>query len=296
MAKLNHSKKTLNNENFEAELQDRVNQAISKISGKSSTIESAISYALVNPGKRVRPLLVYLAADAIGLDLEKVDSLAVASEVIHTYSLVHDDLPCMDDDDLRRGQPTLHKKFTEAHAVLAGDAMQSLAMDLIVNDQNISADQKVRIISFLAKTIGYEGMILGQAYDIEFEDKSVSKNEIIEMNQLKTGMLLEFCIRAPLLLINSQNDNWERLASSVGISFQLIDDLLDLQASEESLGKATRKDIELDKKNFPLTFGIDETQREIEIYENIAIDSLTNLGLNNHPISKYVSELFRRKM
>ena len=96
MAKLNHSKKTLNNENFEAELQDRVNQAIRKISGKSSTIESAISYALENPGKRVRPLLVYLVADAIGLDLEKVDSLAVASEVIHTYSLVHDDLPCMD--------------------------------------------------------------------------------------------------------------------------------------------------------------------------------------------------------
>mgnify|MGYP001334722782 CR=1 FL=1 len=295
MAKSNHSKKTRNSEGFEAELQDRVNQAIGKIAGKSNIIESAITYALENPGKRVRPLLVYLTADAIGLDLKKVDSLAVASEVIHTYSLVHDDLPCMDDDDLRRGQPTLHKKFSEAHAVLAGDAMQSLAMEIITNDKNISADQKVRIISFLAKTIGYEGMILGQAYDIEFEEKYVSKHEIIEMNQLKTGMLLEFCIRAPLLLIKSEDDNWKKLANSIGISFQLVDDLLDLQASQESLGKATRKDMELDKKNYPLTFGIDETQIEIKTYERIAIDSLTNLGLNNHPICNYVSELFRRQ-
>ena len=190
----------LNKENFEVSLQNRLNQKLNSLLKNKNIIEESISYALSNPGKRVRPLLIYLVGDALNIPERKLDSIALASEIIHTYSLVHDDLPCMDDDDLRRGKPTLHKKYSESTAVLAGDAMQTLAIKIILEDENLSNENKVKIASFLLQTIGHEGMILGQDQDIRFEEKlKVSKEEIIEMNRLKTGLLIEFCILAPIL-------------------------------------------------------------------------------------------------
>ena len=285
----------LNQKGFEASLQDRVNNQLNSLLNNSNQINDSIAYALSNPGKRVRPILIYLVGDALKIPKNNLDSIAVASEIIHTYSLVHDDLPCMDDDDLRRGKPTLHKKYTESTAVLAGDAMQSLAIQIILEDKNISNEIKVMITKFLMKTIGHEGMILGQTLDIEFEELEVSKDQIIQMNHLKTGLLIEFCILAPVLIANKRNEHWENIASSVGIAFQLIDDLLDLEESVESLGKATNKDLSKNKKSAPLVIGIPDTLEEINKYEVKTMESVDNLGLNNHPLTNYLKSLFCRR-
>ena len=285
----------LNQKGFEASLQDRVNNQLNSLLNNSNQINDSIAYALSNPGKRVRPILIYLVGDALKIPKNNLDSIAVASEIIHTYSLVHDDLPCMDDDDLRRGKPTLHKKYSESTAVLAGDAMQSLAIQIILEDKNISSEIKVMVTKFLMKTIGHKGMILGQALDIEFEGLEVSKDQIIQMNHLKTGLLIEFCILAPVLIANKRNEHWENIASSVGIAFQLIDDLLDLEESVENLGKATNKDLSKNKKSAPLVFGIPDTLEEINKYEVKTMESVDNLGLNNHPLTNYLKSLFCRR-
>ena len=285
----------LNQKDFEASLQDRINNKLISISNNSNQVDESIAYALSNPGKRVRPLLVYLVGDALNIPKDNLDSIAIASEIIHTYSLVHDDLPCMDDDDLRRGVPTLHKKYSESTAVLAGDAMQSLAIQIILEDHKLSSEIKVMITKYLMETIGKQGMILGQAMDIEFEGQQVSKDQIIYMNHLKTGLLIEFCVLAPVHIANSRNEDWERIASNVGIAFQLIDDLLDIEESEENLGKATNKDQIKNKKSVPLVLGISETLTEINEYKAKTMESIDNLGFNNHPLSNYIKSLFCRR-
>ena len=285
----------LNLENFEVDLQKRINSKLNSYLNSNSQIEEAIKFALSAPGKRVRPSLLYLVGDIYNISLERLDSLALASEIIHTYSLVHDDLPCMDDDDLRRGQPTLHKKYSEATAVLAGDAMQSLAIQIILEDDKLSNEHKVSILKLLVESIGYKGMILGQEQDISFEGKSVNKDEIIQMNYLKTGLLIEFCILAPLIIADNEENEWNTIAKNVGIAFQLIDDLLDLEESEENLGKATNKDHFKNKKNLPLTLGRSETISEIKKFHHETMESFSKLSLNKHPLKIYVENLFNRR-
>ena len=285
----------LSSENFEVDLQKRVNSKLNSYLYSNSQIEEAIKFAISTPGKRVRPTLIYLVGDIYNIPLEKLDSIALASEIIHTYSLVHDDLPCMDDDDLRRGQPTLHKKYSEATAVLAGDAMQSLAIQIILKDEKLSNELKVSIIKLLMESIGYKGMILGQEQDISFEQKTVGKEEIVQMNYLKTGLLIEFCILAPLMIANKEKNEWNIIARNVGIAFQLIDDLLDLEESEENLGKATNKDHSKNKKNLPLTLGKTETINEIKKFYDETMASFSKLSLNNHPLKIYVENLFNRR-
>ena len=174
--------------NFESVVDKKLNSIFQRVTKNRTTIDKSISYALSNPGKRIRPTLVFLVGDFLGIETSRLESIAGAIELIHTYSLVHDDLPCMDDDDLRRGKPTLHKKFNESTAVLAGDALQTLAFNLILDDINLNISEKHDLLSDLAKRIGPEGMVLGQNLDIEYEKKNPSFDEIMEMNRLKTGL------------------------------------------------------------------------------------------------------------
>ncbi len=285
----------LNKENFEPLLQERVNNEISKYVINTNEIDESMRYALSNPGKRVRPLLSYLVGDVFNLNLNKLDSTASAIEIIHTYSLVHDDLPCMDDDDLRRGRPTLHVKYSESTAVLAGDAMASLAIDIILHDLNLSSDLKVQLLQFLMKTIGPEGMILGQIQDISFENKSVTEEEILKMNELKTGALVEFSMLAPVIIAGEDIKQWGKIAKKVGITFQLIDDLLDIQETEEKVGKATKKDKKKNKKNYPICFGVNKTRDKIKEYQNEVEILLSEMNLSDHPISIYINKLFARQ-
>ncbi len=296
MAKSNlTSKRNLSKHNFESTLQQRVNEKISKYVINSNEIDKSMRYALANPGKRVRPLLCYLVGDALNLDFKILDGTASAIEIIHTYSLVHDDLPCMDNDDLRRGKPTLHVKYSESTAVLAGDAMASLAIDIILQDKKLNSDLKVELLKLLMKTIGPEGMILGQIQDISFENQSVTEKQIIKMNELKTGALVEFSMLAPVIIAGKKISKWKEIAKRIGITFQLIDDLLDIQESKESLGKAANKDKKKNKKNYPICFGVNKTRSKIENYQNEVEILLNDMKLSSHPISIYINKLFYRQ-
>jgi len=296
MGKLNLSTTTQNNSNLESFFQQRVDQFLKTHIKSNNIIDESIVYALEAPGKRVRPTLLYLVSDALSLELDHADAIAGALETIHTYSLVHDDLPCMDDDDLRRGQPSLHKKYNEATAVLAGDAMQSMAIEMLLDNQYFTEKQNNLLAKMLLETIGSKGMILGQALDIEYESREANESEILLMCELKTGVLIEFCFLAPLMIADASNEKWERLGKIVGISFQLIDDLLDLQETSESLGKKSQKDIIRNKKNYPISFGEKKTVELLDAYKAEANNLLQELNLDEHYLSNYIMNLFDRRI
>ena len=296
MGKLNLSTTTQNNSNLESFFQQRVDQFLKTHIKSNNIIDESIVYALEAPGKRVRPTLLYLVSDALSLELDHADAIAGALETIHTYSLVHDDLPCMDDDDLRRGQPSLHKKYNEATAVLAGDAMQSMAIEMLLDNQHFTEKQNNLLAKMLLETIGSKGMILGQALDIEYESREANESEILLMCELKTGVLIEFCFLAPLMIADASNEKWERLGKIVGISFQLIDDLLDLQETSENLGKKSQKDIIRNKKNYPISFGEKKTVELLDAYKAEANNLLQELNLDEHYLSNYIMNLFNRRI
>ena len=296
MGKLNLSTTTQNNSNLESFFQQRVDQFLKTYIKSNNIIDESIVYALEAPGKRVRPTLLYLVSDALSLELDHADAIAGALEIIHTYSLVHDDLPCMDDDDLRRGQPSLHKKYNEATAVLAGDAMQSMALEMLLDNQYFTEKQNNLLAKMLLETIGSKGMILGQALDIEYESREANESEILLMCELKTGVLIEFCFLAPLMIANATNENWKKLGKIVGISFQLIDDLLDLQETSENLGKKSQKDIIRNKKNYPISFGEKKTVELLDTYKAEANNLLQELNLDEHYLSNYIMNLFDRRI
>ena len=296
MGKLNLSTTTQNNSNLESFFQQRVDQFLKTYIKSNNIIDESIVYALEAPGKRVRPTLLYLVSDALSLELDHADAIAGALETIHTYSLVHDDLPCMDDDDLRRGQPSLHKKYNEATAVLAGDAMQSMAIEMLLDNQHFTEKQNNLLAKMLLETIGSKGMILGQALDIEYESREANESEILLMCELKTGVLIEFCFLAPLMIADATNEKWKRLGKIVGISFQLIDDLLDLQETSENLGKKSQKDIIRNKKNYPISFGEKKTVELLDAYKAEANNLLQELNLDEHYLSNYIMNLFDRRI
>ena len=296
MGKLNLSTTTQNNSNLESFFQQRVDQFLKTYIKSNNIIDESTVYALEAPGKRVRPTLLYLVSDALSLELDHADAIAGASETIHTYSLVHDDLPCMDDDDLRRGQPSLHKKYNEATAVLAGDAMQSMAIEMLLDNQHFTEKQNNLLAKMLLETIGSKGMILGQALDIEYESREANESEILLMCELKTGVLIEFCFLAPLMIADATNEKWKRLGKIVGISFQLIDDLLDLQETSENLGKKSQKDIIRNKKNYPISFGEEKTVELLDAYKAEANNLLQELNLDEHYLSNYIMNLFNRRI
>ena len=281
--------------NFESIVDEKLNSIFQRLTKNQTIIDKSISYALSNPGKRIRPTLVFLVGDFLGIETPRLESIAGAIELIHTYSLVHDDLPCMDDDDLRRGKPTLHKKFNESTAVLAGDALQTLAFNLILDDKNLNISEKHDLLSDLAKRIGPEGMVLGQNLDIEYEKKNPSFDEIMEMNRLKTGLLIEFSILSPFYLKGDLTKDWYQLAKNIGISFQLIDDMLDLSETTEKIGKTAKKDLKNNKKTIPICFGIDKTMIEVDKFKESTMEICEKLCLNNHPLSAFIDSLFSRK-
>ena len=289
------TKTALELDNFESHVDKRLNSIFQKLIKNQTTIDESISYALSNPGKRIRPTLVFLVGDFLGIEASRLESVAGAIELIHTYSLVHDDLPCMDDDDLRRGKPTLHKKFNESTAVLTGDALQTLAFNLILEDKNLDSNEKQELLSDLAKRIGPEGMVLGQNLDIEYEKKNPSFDEIMEMNRLKTGLLIEFSILSSFYLKGNLTKDWYQLAKNIGISFQLIDDLLDLSETTEKIGKTAKKDLKNNKKTIPICFGIDRTIIEVDKFKESTMEICKKLCLNNHPLSAFIDSLFSRK-
>src|SRR5947209_5285581 len=238
-----------------------------------SSVHAAIRWSLFAPAKRLRPVLVFAVGETFGASAESLIRTACAFELIHTYSLVHDDLPAMDDDELRRGRVTCHVKFGEATAILAGDALQSLAFQVIAEDETLDATLRVRLISELARAAGTpEGMVAGQAQDLAAEAREGVGGEELELiHRRKTGALIAASARAGALVAGASQVELEavgRYALELGLLFQITDDLLDVTASAEDLGKTPGKDARARKATYPALYGLEATrERARRVYE-----------------------------
>ena len=230
----------------------------------STGLRAAMRYSLFNGGKRVRPTLAYSAALAItpAIDLARIDPIACALECLHSYSLVHDDLPAMDDDDLRRGKPTCHIAFSEATAILAGDGLQTLAFELLLNS-DLSAETQVQLVSRLAQASGAGGMVLGQAIDLAAVDQQLSLAQLETMHRYKTGALIRASVAMGAIAAGAnrqQLDALDTYAAAIGLAFQVQDDILDVTADTETLGKQQGADIARNKPTYVSLLGL-ETAR-----------------------------------
>jgi len=228
---------------------------------------AAMRHGVLNGGKRLRPFLVVESAALFGKAGDAVLRVAAALECIHCYSLVHDDLPAMDDDDLRRGQPTVHKAFDEAAAILAGDSLLTYAFDIISSDEtDLDATTRVQLVSALARASGLGGMAGGQALDLMAETSKPDEAGIITLQAMKTGALIRFACEAGAIIASASTEDRERMAefgSAIGLAFQLADDLLDVTADAEAMGKATGKDAAAGKATLVSLHGIDWTRKQL---------------------------------
>ena len=243
------------------------------------TVHKAMRYSVFAGGKRLRPALVLAAAEAVGGSVEEVLPAACAVEMIHTYSLIHDDLPAMDDDDLRRGRPTNHKVFGEAMAILAGDALLTYAFEVLtINSKPPTAAALVRSV---AKGVGTFGMVGGQVLDMEGEGKTATLESVRAIHAWKTAALIAACCEAGALASGSGQSEFEHLAAygkNIGLAFQIVDDILDLTSTPEALGKTPGKDAKSGKATYPAVLGVEKSKAEANRLAGIAFDSLKIFG------------------
>jgi len=265
----------------------RVNAALERwlppAEGEPLRLHEAMRYAVLGSGKRLRPVLVYATGDALGVAADALDPAACAVELIHAYSLVHDDLPAMDDDDLRRGTPTCHRRFDEATAILAGDALQALAFDLLTNDVTaapVPAATRARMTATLAQAAGSAGMAGGQAFDLAASGGTLSLAELERMHRFKTGALICASIQLAALAGDAEpalRERLERYGAAIGLAFQIVDDILDVTADTETLGKTQGADIERGKPTYPALLGLDGARRHATERRDEALAALEGL-------------------
>jgi len=263
-------------------------------------LHAAQRYAVLGPGKRIRPSLVYATAESLGLALETVDDAACAVELIHAYSLVHDDLPAMDDDDLRRGRPTCHRAFDEATAILAGDSLQVLAFECLAASVGTAEDAaaKLRQIALLATASGTAGMAGGQAMDLAAEGTVLTVPEIERMHLLKTGALIQVSMLLPACRARGLSpEHYRELAavgSDVGLAFQILDDVLDVEGDPELLGKPTGHDRSRAKPTYPAVVGVDASRRRAAELHEQAATRLARIGLGHGALPTFLDWLLAR--
>jgi farnesyl diphosphate synthase len=247
-------------------------------------LHRAMRYAVLGGGKRLRPLLVYATGLAFGASLERLDSSAPAVEIIHAYSLVHDDLPAMADDDLRRGRPTCHVAFGEAMAILAGDALQALAFEVLADDPSLATHAGIHLemLRSLATACGSHGMAGGQAFDLAAVGKPLTPGELERMHVHKTGALIRASVRLGALASGCSEQQTlaalETYGHSIGLAFQIRDDLLDIEADTSQLGKTAGKDVAANKPTYPAILGIDASRTELARLIGAALGAIEPLG------------------
>jgi len=252
--------------------------------GDSNLIEESMLYSSLADSKMIRAGLIFASAETNpNLDISSVITLATSIELMHTYSLVHDDLPCMDDDDMRRNQPSNHIKYGEANAVLTGDALQALAYEILCNDVNLSAQDKIRAIKLLSQACGKNGMVLGQHLDIQNETnlKEISQEDLDYIHQLKTGKLIECSVLFGQINNNLSKDqlkNFNNFSSKLGLAFQIVDDVLDVTESTEILGKTNNSDLKNNKLTYVSLVGIEKAKKRAGQLIESAIE---DLSMNN---------------
>ncbi|HEY3024932.1 MAG TPA: farnesyl diphosphate synthase [Pyrinomonadaceae bacterium] len=244
-------------------------------------VHAAIRWSVFAGGKRLRPALLFATGQTLGASDKLLLRTACALEMIHTYSLIHDDLPSMDDDDLRRGRPTCHVRFGEATAILAGDALQTLAFQTISEDENLDAEIRVRVIAEVARASGTpDGMVAGQAYDLAAQSDEVTGEELERIHQRKTGALMCAAVRCGAMIAGATElelSALTRYGAQLGLLFQITDDLLDVTATAEDLGKTPGKDARSRKATYPALYGIEATREHLQSVHRDACAALETL-------------------
>ena len=279
----------------------KLDAVLPKVDGSPRTLHEAMRYSVLGGGKRIRPLLVYATGVSLGARESQLDTPAAAIELMHAFSLVHDDLPAMDDDDLRRGRPTTHKAFDEATAILAADALQPLAFKVLASDSelDVSIEARLRMINLLADACGSRGMTGGQAIDLESEGRNLSAAELEHMYKLKTGCLLEVSVlcgactagadETMLIMLRNYIDN-------LGLAFQIRDDVLDVEGSTEVIGKQQGADIDRNKATWPASFGMEAAKQKTADLLDAALTAIAPLGENAEPLRAIANYIVKRNM
>lgn len=262
----------------------------------------AMKYSSMNGGKRIRPFLVYAVGEMLGATLEDLDGPAAAIELIHCYSLIHDDLPAMDDDDLRRGKPTCHKAFDEATAILAGDSLQTLAFEIVSSHayQNVSLANTLQMVKLLSKNAGYSGMCGGQSLDIAATNKQVDLAALEQIHALKTGALIEVsallgAYTNNLNIDDAHIDAIKLYAQKIGLAFQVQDDILDITSTTEQLGKPQGSDLEAEKSTYPALLGLSSAQEKAQALIDEALQALAALPYNTDILCEFAKYIIKRK-
>ncbi len=253
-------------------------------------LQKSIKYAVFSGGKRIRPLLIFASGEYFNISHSKLYPLAAGVELIHTYSLIHDDLPALDNDDLRRGKPTVHKQFDEATAILTGDALLTHSFFVISQlTEFFSPDRVVDVIRYVSLAAGINGMVAGQQIDIEGEGVKLGFNDVKKMAFLKTGRLIQASIFTPLLLSGNASKDWENIAGIIGLLFQVVDDLLDVMGDEKKVGKKLRKDEMRGKNTFVTAMGL---KGAMEFRDKLKTEILQFLpaGINLTNLVKFIAE------
>ena len=289
--------------NFKVQLNDTasiVEIALKEMLQKQGNdlMSAPIRHAVLNGGKRLRAFLVIHSCNIFEVQKDTAIQAAIAIECLHAYSLVHDDLPCMDDDELRRGKPTVHVKWDEATATLTGDALQALAFELIASLPHTDAIRIVELLKKLAKASGMQGMVLGQAQDIQAEKSEVNLNinDITSLQQNKTGALIEWSAISGAILSNQDDRKLLDYAKSIGLAFQIQDDILDIEGDAVLAGKRLQKDVSAGKATFVSLLGIENAKlRAKELIEE-AIDALSDYGVKADPMRQVAKFIIERKM
>lgn len=267
---------------YQQRIETVLNNVLPRATVNPAPLHEAMRYSVLDGGKRVRPLLVYSAGEALAISTKQLDIIAAAIELIHVYSLIHDDLPAMDDDDLRRNKPTCHKQYNEAIAILAGDALQALAAYLLAQSPayTLSAEKRLQLISILALASGSRGMAGGQALDLASTGKELTEPELEYMHIHKTGALIRACIQMACIcaddITETQQHNLDRFAQCIGLAFQVRDDILDIESDTETLGKAQGADIAANKVTYPSILGLQGARQKALDLHAEAINHLTD--------------------
>ncbi|MEP1382837.1 MAG: (2E,6E)-farnesyl diphosphate synthase [Paraglaciecola sp.] len=283
---------------------DRTNSALSQniqaLPNHAEKLKQAMEYALLIGGKKMRPFLLHATGKMLGVSETDLDCPATAVEAVHAYSLIHDDLPAMDDDDLRRGHATCHIKFDEATAILAGDALQTLAFEILCQHPLSPTNdaKRIQLVNILSKASGYLGMCGGQAMDLAATDKRISQAQLEALHNRKTGALLSACVEMAIVLAkNVSQDSRETLlkyAQIIGLAFQVQDDILDVIGDSEVLGKPQGSDQEQNKSTYPAMLGLEQAQSYLDDLHKQALQALHTLPYNTQILAEFTNFVIHR--
>ena len=278
-------------------VEDELRRQLELTPSINPTLTEAMRYSLLSGGKRLRPILLMAAADAVGATGEKFLTTAAAIEMIHTYSLIHDDLPAMDDDDFRRGKLTNHKVFGEAIAILAGDALLTLAFEVMLRQKDVPDSARIAVVDEMSRAAGMSGMVGGQTIDLQSEGKSIDLGTLRRMHLGKTGALFRAAIRSGAILAGASPQQLSALtayAESFGLAFQITDDILDVAGDEKTLGKPIGSDARNQKSTYVTLTSLDSARSLAERTVEEALDALKNFGTEAEFLRELVRYLLQR--